>query len=251
MAKKTRPADEHKRHLRAVYLQAFDDFATDPVDVARSYPDGTVNTRYARELLGTLTTAGLLGNHFVNGENEVWQVISPGTYDEYDRSEAETIIDSWLERTDVEAKPEPVARPAKKATAKRPVSASAPKPCGCGCGEQVGRRATYRPGHDARHASAVGLAIFHRREGSPQQDVSDLLEPLSAALRAKALHQASRLEGRTPNPASANEHEKAAIARVVATVRADQHMDRSVVGGVVSRLPTKAMQDEALRQLGM
>ncbi len=34
-----------------------------------------------------------------------------------------------------------------------------PTLCGCGCGELVGKNATFRPGHDARHAGNVGRAL--------------------------------------------------------------------------------------------
>jgi predicted RNase H-like nuclease len=54
--------------------------------------------------------------------------------------------------------------------------------CRCGCGEQVGRRALYRPGHDARHVSQVGRAMMAAGAEDP-----DLLAALpSEALRAKA-----------------------------------------------------------------
>lgn len=60
--------------------------------------------------------------------------------------------------------------------------------CGCGCDEQVGRKATYRPGHDARHASAVARQVAaldpHRDDARPELD--RLLGSLgSDALRAK------------------------------------------------------------------
>jgi hypothetical protein len=53
--------------------------------------------------------------------------------------------------------------------------------CRCGCGEQVGRGARYRPGHDARHASQVGRAMIAAGAEDPE-----LLAALpSEALRAK------------------------------------------------------------------
>src|SRR5215212_1459355 len=54
--------------------------------------------------------------------------------------------------------------------------------CRCGCGEQVGRGALYRPGHDARHASQVGRAMM----AAGAEDPVLLAELPSEALRAKA-----------------------------------------------------------------
>lgn len=61
--------------------------------------------------------------------------------------------------------------------------------CTCGCGEQIGPRATYRPGHDARHAGAVARAIA----ADPKQAKTLLLALPSPALRAKAQRAADRL----------------------------------------------------------
>lgn len=59
---------------------------------------------------------------------------------------------------------------------------SAPKQCRCGCGQEVGPKANYRMGHDARHASAVARAAAERG------DLSDdaFAELPSDALKAKA-----------------------------------------------------------------
>lgn len=60
--------------------------------------------------------------------------------------------------------------------------------CTCGCGEQIGPKATYRPGHDARHAGAVARAIA----ADPKQEKTLLLALPSPALRAKAQRAAAR-----------------------------------------------------------
>src|SRR4051812_38628717 len=54
--------------------------------------------------------------------------------------------------------------------------------CRCGCGQQVGRGALSRPGHDARHASQVGRAMT----AAGAADLVLLAELPSEALRAKA-----------------------------------------------------------------
>lgn len=66
-----------------------------------------------------------------------------------------------------------------------------PAACRCGCGQSVGRRATYRPGHDARHAAAIARAAAAKPETwEAEENYEDLL---SAALRAKARKSAALL----------------------------------------------------------
>lgn len=67
--------------------------------------------------------------------------------------------------------------------------ATAAPACTCGCGEQISPTATYRPGHDARHAGAVARAIA----ADPKQAKTFLLALPSPALRAKAQRAADRL----------------------------------------------------------
>ena len=55
--------------------------------------------------------------------------------------------------------------------------------CLCGCGETAGRGSSYRPGHDARHASRIGRAMAAAGAEAPTL----LAELPSDALRAKAL----------------------------------------------------------------
>lgn len=59
--------------------------------------------------------------------------------------------------------------------------------CRCGCTQTVGKNSNYKPGHDARHASAVAQAAHDTGN-------RDLLKTLpSAALRAKAQRKIDRL----------------------------------------------------------
>jgi hypothetical protein len=73
--------------------------------------------------------------------------------------------------------------------------------CLCGCG-QIGRGSSYRPGHDARHASRIGRAMAAAGEEDPE-----LLAQLpSDALRAKALKMLAGRGSRTatgPRPVRA------------------------------------------------
>jgi hypothetical protein len=63
--------------------------------------------------------------------------------------------------------------------------------CLCGCGEAVGAAALYRPGHDARHAAAVGRQL--RLAGRPDEALLAALP--SEALRAKAAAMLTGLRG--------------------------------------------------------
>lgn len=172
----------HHDALLDTFMLAFDNFATDPSEVARLATVG--NSRYAREILATLVHADLLTHDAVNGDEEVWQVINPGTYDSATREQALAVIHQFL-GTNPTVNPTP-----KKATVSKSKTAVvnpnlAPCPCGCGLTANS-RKTTYRPGHDARHAGQIARAIL--AGGS-----ANLLEALpTPALKAKAEAQVER-----------------------------------------------------------
>lgn len=60
--------------------------------------------------------------------------------------------------------------------------------CKCDCGEIITTKASYRPGHDARHAGIVARAIAE----NPKQAKTLLAALPSAALQAKATRAAER-----------------------------------------------------------
>lgn len=171
--------------LRKVYLQAYDDFAIDPGDVTTQHPD--INSRYARELLGVLTNANMLSIQDVNGEQDVWQVATPGTLDSHTREEAEAAIDAWLKQHDLNIA---LAQPSKSTPKKeKSVSESASpefKHCLCGCGANVPSKTNYRPGHDARHAGQIGreIAANYTVDGFDRRTLLDALP--TDALKRKA-----------------------------------------------------------------
>lgn len=72
--------------------------------------------------------------------------------------------------------------------------------CHCGCGEQIGPKATYRPGHDARHAGMVARDIA----ADPKQEKTLLLALPSPALRAKAQRAAARATAKAAEKAEAD-----------------------------------------------
>lgn len=191
--------------LRATYLLAFDSFSTDPTEVA-DHIGG--NTRYGRELLGTLVTAGLLTEDDANGE-VVWQVANPGTYDDHERDEAVTVIDEFLNRTI----PVPTTQKGKTmtTTATRPKTPkNATGKCLCGCG--TNSTSNYRPGHDARHAGQIARQIAGPKV-TPAQATKALSALPSDALRLKASTMADRLIEKTKTPAAKVETIKANAAK--------------------------------------
>lgn len=69
--------------------------------------------------------------------------------------------------------------------------------CNCGCGEAIGRRASYRPGHDAKHVSRLVAELFNTiQDGgkvTPAMLTSAAKSLPSAALQAKFRRAAERL----------------------------------------------------------
>lgn len=180
--------ESHTRDdLREVYLLSFDQFAITPTDVVINSND-RINSRYARELLGVLTQAGMLTVEDVNGEEDVWQVANPGTYDDHTRDEAESAIAAWLDEkvpattaTTSTGETITVAKPATPKAVKNPTGQ-----CRCGCGENVAK-SHYRPGHDARHAGNVARSI------AADGNWADLDALPSDKLQQKATDMANRL----------------------------------------------------------
>jgi hypothetical protein len=89
-------------------------------------------------------------------------------------------------------------RPLERRSAPEVAEASAR--CRCGCGEATsGRRALYRPGHDARHAGQIARAIL----ADPDQRDALLAALPSAALRDKAASLAASRSRPRPTKGSA------------------------------------------------
>ncbi|MEJ1088318.1 hypothetical protein WDU99_08315 [Microbacterium sp. Mu-80] len=77
--------------------------------------------------------------------------------------------------------------------------------CACTCGEPVGPKATYRPGHDARHAGMVARAVVE----NPKQAKALLATLPSDALRAKAQRAVARATAPKPEPKAKTEEQAA------------------------------------------
>lgn len=172
----------NSQDLRTTYLYAFDAFAITPGDLVET-SEGRVNMRYARELLGTLVTAGLLTVTDVNDEGDVWQVANPGTYDNHTRDEAEVVIDAWLKGTKSADKVAAPTTSSSSGGSRLKVKNESGK-CRCGCDEST--KSNYRPGHDARHAGQVGreIAANYATKGFDRRTLLAALP--SDALKAKA-----------------------------------------------------------------
>lgn len=165
------------KDLRHTYLYTFDTFATNATELSLEFGE---NTRYARELLGVLANANLIGEDIDGDGNAVWQVINPGTYDNHTRDEAEAVIDEWLTANLPRAEAKKVVKSGTK-SATSSVSAEG-TPCLCGCGEATGKKSNYRPGHDARHAGNVGRALVN-------EDSDDVITAALAVLPSELLRE--------------------------------------------------------------
>ncbi len=175
--------------LREVYLMAFDNMAVDPITVEQETGE-RIGSRFARELIGTLAQANVLVESEIGGET-VWQTAFNA--DDTDRAEVEAFIDEFLGVK----KPK---KTAKKATATSGGSRPATKTkdegyyhsCLCGCGENVPSKSNYRPGHDARHAGAVGKALAAMAEPSKADTDKMLADLPSDRLKDKARNIAAK-----------------------------------------------------------
>lgn len=231
----------HVDDLRQAYLQIFDSFAASTADLAH----GHINSRYARELSATLAKAGLVELTENSEGEEYWQVVDPGTYDNYTREEAEARFNEW-------ASVKPAGTGAgQSATARSSLKSGAtgPHPCGCGCGETITSRAVYRPGHDARHAGEVARSVAEQvmATGGGLANLetdADRFEVLpSAALREKALKMANRIlakkmaQGKNRTLTRNTKPEKVLHVEGTAKVGKNEVVARKWADGTVEFLP--------------
>lgn len=142
-------------HLRKVHGFIYDAHGTDPSELADKLEE-VGNSRYARELLGILIQAGLVAQERIDGE-DVWQCVQ--TKDQIDRAEADKIFVAAFKDTKIDDAGKErggvVAQRSRVDTPTRATHTSPDGKCRCGCDAEVGPRSSYRPGHDARHASAL------------------------------------------------------------------------------------------------
>lgn len=172
---------DQREDLRRVYMTVYQDFAISTSDVAAYHK--AINTRYARELLGTLQHANLIVLTEDGEGSDAWQTLP--TYDNMSQEEAEAKIDEWLS-ANLGPTPTNATSPGASPRSSLKSAESGPHPCRCGCGEVIATRSVYRPGHDARHAGQVGRAIA-AQYATPGFDRRELLADLgSDKLRAKA-----------------------------------------------------------------
>lgn len=169
-----------EQDLRTAYLLAFDNFSTTPVEVGDAVKG---NSRYGRELLGTLVHGGIVCDTRVNGDEMVWQCTE--TYDNTERETAIETFENWLNSRTPEAP---------KAKAVLPAWAHG---CRCNCGFPTNNpKSNYLPGHDARHAGIVGRAIL------AGGNKAELLATLpTEALRAKAANMTGKKARKANRPA--------------------------------------------------
>jgi hypothetical protein len=194
-----------RNDLKTAYMTAFDNFSTEPVEVGNAVNG---NSRYGRELLGTLVNAGLVVTTDSTGDL-AWQC--EATYDNVSREEAEATFEAWVAAWERDEDEEPV-KPAKKAAKKAAVAvnpANLPV-CACGCGIPVNyRTAMYKPGHDARHAGQIGRLAASRDAEERELIICQLP---TEALRTKARRMVENIVNK---PAKAARKGRKAVAAPV------------------------------------
>jgi hypothetical protein len=182
----TATPDILRADLRSVYMAAFENFAVNIGDVADLPNVG--NYRYARELVGVLTTQGMLTEQDVNGDDTVYQT-TPDTYDTIDTAEAERRIDEFLNRIIPASATTPKKKESKTMTASTTTAPAKTdfRKCGCGCEANVSGKSMYKPGHDARHAGQVARAAFAlHADGNTDEAEATFATLPTDALQAKA-----------------------------------------------------------------
>lgn len=176
--------------LRDVFL-ATQDMPVVTIGTVSEEFDGRVNKSYARLILATLTDMGLLYEAAAD---------APGSHEGYhwDQGDSQAFDDAWEARfNDPEAR---VAGDTKEKNMTEPAT-SKPITCGCGCHQNVAKGRIYRPGHDARHASAVAREVASMTVPAERARYIENHLP-TQALRIKAQGQASRLIDRASAKAS-------------------------------------------------
>lgn len=168
----------------------------------------TLALRYTRELIGVLTTHEWLAeddNALVPRLDRVADA-NDGTLSTVQ------LFERWLDE-----KLAPVARP--KSSGKTRITSTTPQTprsatkqsnpadlpvCRCGCGEVLNnRKSAYRPGHDARHASAVAKEAAASHPSEEWEKLFDSSGLVSPALRLKARNMADRICAKTSAKADA------------------------------------------------
>jgi hypothetical protein len=200
--------DDLKRTYLAVYT-------TGTVDVGDIVDKVHVNSRYARELLGVLTTYDLI-LHPDETDTSVWTYSTDPFDDKADNEvSAEEVFTEWaIHHNVLVPAPAPAAASAKATSAPRTprTATKGSGTCRCGCGSAT--KGNYAPGHDARHAGQVAkaLAEYFIAGNIPTDSITDhgaqLLAPLASdLLREKAYRIATGLvakastKGRSTNAA--------------------------------------------------
>jgi hypothetical protein len=172
---------EQREDLKRVYQTIFDAFSIPTSEIADTLKG--INTRYARELCGTLQHADLIILTEDGEGSDAWQVNNPGTYDDHEWSEASAVFDEWA---GIPQTPTTATSPGASSRSSLKSAETGPHPCACGCGEVITTRSVYRPGHDARHAGQIGreIAANYATKGFDRRRLLEYLP--TAALVAKA-----------------------------------------------------------------
>jgi hypothetical protein len=112
-------------------------------------------------------------------------------------------------------------------------------PCRCGCRQQVTRpTALYRPGHDARHAAAVGRALIAAGHADPA--LLDALPSLALRGKAEAMLSRRQVPGRPPVPSpvggSTSTADEADVVPLVEVPAGDSQVQRDAEAVLLAAL---------------
>lgn len=211
--------------LRATYLAVFTDpNPTSASDIAELEEIG--NIRFARELLGVLSTHDLI-EEVEDNTSVGWSVPNAA---ETDFDSALNTVNQFLgtNNTNKEKKMSKTASKDKPAKVEKEETFHA---CYCGCGENVPSKSFYRPGHDARHAGVIGRLVAEDGNEDHYNDLpSASLTEKAKRITEKAREKSAAKEARE----EARAHAKAErAANKQAKTKAEPKITEPVEGTVV------------------
>jgi hypothetical protein len=242
--------------LKRTYLAVY---TTGTVDVGDIVDKVHVNSRYARELLGVLTTYDLI-LHPDEADSSVWTYNTDPFDDKADNEDsAEEVFTEWaIAHNVLVPAPAPAAASVKATSAPRTprTATKGSGTCRCGCGSAT--KGNYAPGHDARHAGQVAkaLAEYFIAGNIPTDSITDhgaaLLAPLASdLLREKAYRIATGLVAKasTKSTVDRRQRETRDGDRVETTDPAptDTVHIHEVMDRVAAQMPLETDMERALR----
>lgn len=153
-----------------------------PTDVTEEI--GSINHRYARELLGLLSVQRLAELDQNHAEGQIWRITDAGR----ELAQANRSMVQLSQNANHRPQPKETKMASKRTKPVAKQSKRQPKGCGCGCGTQV--MGTFAQGHDARMVSLeVGKVTT---QAQADQAAGRIDKQFGSALAAKFANAAHR-----------------------------------------------------------